>query len=46
MRLFSLAFLWCSLGYHIQTGNKGDLLSTDFGMKEWNEHTPAEIMRL
>jgi hypothetical protein len=29
----------------IQTGNKGDLLSVDFGMKEWNEHKPKEIVR-
>ena len=38
-------YKWCSLGYHIQTGNKGDLLSVDFGMKEWNEHKPKEIIR-
>ena len=38
-------YKWSSLGYHIQTGNKGDLLSVDFGMKEWNEHKPKEIVR-
>ena len=32
------------MGYHFQTGNKGDLLSVDFGMKEWNEHSPTEIV--
>lgn len=30
-------YRWCSLGYHVQTGNKGKLLSVDCGMKEWNE---------
>jgi hypothetical protein len=38
-------YKWNSLGYHVQTGNKGDLLSVDFGMKEWNEHKPKEIVR-
>ncbi|MFO7816241.1 MAG: hypothetical protein R6V39_00955, partial [Desulfovibrionales bacterium] len=38
-------YRWCSLGYHVQTGNKNDLLSVDFGMREWNEFDPAEIVR-
>jgi REP element-mobilizing transposase RayT len=38
-------YKWSSLGYHVQTKNKGDLLSVDFGMKEWNEHSPKEIVR-
>jgi REP element-mobilizing transposase RayT len=38
-------YKWCSLGYHVQTRNKGDLLSVDFGMREWNEHKPKEIVR-
>ena len=38
-------YKWCSLGYHIQTGNKDSLLSIDFGMKEWNEFNPKEIVR-
>ncbi|MFP4429238.1 MAG: transposase [Desulfovermiculus sp.] len=38
-------YKWSSLGYHMQTGNKGDLLSVDFGMKEWNEHKAREIVR-
>lgn len=38
-------YKWCSLGYHVQTGNKGDILSVNFGMKEWNEHSPKEIVR-
>ena len=33
-------FNWAS----IQTGNNGDLLSVDFGMKECNEHKPKEIV--
>jgi hypothetical protein len=27
------------------TGNKDGLLSVDFGMKEWGEYEPSEIMR-
>ncbi len=38
-------YRWCSLGYHIQSGNKDDLLSVDFGMKEWNEFDEKEIVR-
>ncbi len=38
-------YRWCSLGYHIQTGNKDSLLSVDFGLKEWNELNPREIVR-
>ena len=26
-------YRWCSLGYHVQPGNKDDLLSLDFGLK-------------
>jgi len=37
-------YRWCSLGYHVQTGNKDGLLSMDFGMKEWNEFDPKEIV--
>jgi hypothetical protein len=29
-------YRWNSLGYYIQTGNKGNFLSTDFGLKEFN----------
>ena len=28
-------YRWNSLGYHIQTGNKDDFLSLDFGLKEF-----------
>ena len=38
-------YRWCSLGYHAQTGNQEGLLSIDFGMKEWNEFNPSEIVR-
>ncbi len=34
-------FNWAST----QTGNKDGLLSIDFGMKEWNEFDPKEIVR-
>ena len=39
------AYRWCSLGYHVQTGNKDNLLSMDFGMKEWGEFDQSEIVR-
>jgi len=38
-------YRWCSLGYHVQTGNKNDLLSMDFGLQEWNEFDANEIVR-
>ena len=38
-------YRWCSLGYHIQSGNKDNLLSVDFGMKEWNVFDEKEIVR-
>ena len=38
-------YRWCSLGYHVQSGNRDDLLSVDFGMKEWNESDEEEIVR-
>ncbi len=28
-------YRWCSLGYHVQTGNKGAFLSLDFGLREF-----------
>jgi len=33
-------YRWNSIGYHIQTGNKDNLLSLDFGLKEFG---PGEI---
>ncbi len=38
-------YRWSSLGYHTQTGNKDGLLDIDFGLKEWNELNPKEIVR-
>ena len=29
-------YRWNSLGYHVQTNNRDDFLSTDFGLKEFN----------
>ena len=29
----------------IQTGNKDDLLFLDFGLRDWEEHDPQEIVR-
>ncbi len=28
-------YRWCSLGYHAQTGNRDEFLSTDFGLREF-----------
>ena len=28
-------YRWCSIGYHTQTGNKGDFLSFDFGLAQF-----------
>jgi REP element-mobilizing transposase RayT len=38
-------YRWCSLGYHVQTNNQGNLLCMDLGMKEWEEHDPAAILQ-
>ena len=38
-------YRWNTLGYHAGTGNPDGFLKTDFGMKEWNEYDPEEIMR-
>ncbi|HMB32137.1 MAG TPA: transposase [Desulfohalobiaceae bacterium] len=38
-------YRWCSLGYHVQTGNKDGLLDVDFGLKEWHEFDEKEIVR-
>jgi REP element-mobilizing transposase RayT len=38
-------YKWCSLGYHLQTGNKEDLLSVDFGLRDWEEHDSREVVR-
>ena len=38
-------YRWSSLGYHIQAGNKDDLLSLEFGLRDWDEHDSQEIVR-
>ena len=38
-------YRWNSLGYHIQTGNKDDFLSLDFGLKEFGVMDAAERLR-
>lgn len=38
-------YRWCSLGYHVQTGNKDKFLCSDFGVKEFGEKDPAEMLR-
>jgi len=35
-------YRWNSLGYHLQTQNKDQFLSTDFGFKEFNVKSPKE----
>ena len=38
-------YRWNSLGYHIQTENKDNFLSTDFGLKEFNVKSSKERIR-
>jgi REP element-mobilizing transposase RayT len=38
-------YRWNSLGYHIQTENKDQFLSTDFGLKEFNVKSQKERIR-
>jgi hypothetical protein len=38
-------YRWNSLGYHVQTGNKDNFLSTDFGLKEFNVRSKKERVR-
>jgi len=38
-------YRWNSLGYHIQTGNKDDFLSLDFGLKEFGVLDPEERLK-
>jgi hypothetical protein len=39
------AYRWNSLGYHLQTNNRDDFLSTDFGLKEFNVKSKKERIR-
>jgi REP element-mobilizing transposase RayT len=38
-------YRWSSLGYHIQTNNQNDFLSTDFGLKEFSVKSKKERIR-
>ncbi len=38
-------YRWNSLGYHVQTNNRGNFLSTDFGLKEFNVRSKKERIR-
>jgi len=38
-------YRWNSLGYHLQTKNKDQFLSTDFGLKEFNVKSKKERIR-
>jgi hypothetical protein len=38
-------YRWNSLGYHVQTDNQDDFLSTDFGLKEFNVKSKKERIR-
>jgi putative transposase len=38
-------YRWSSLGYHVQTGNKGNFLSLDFGLKEFDLMNKKERLR-
>ena len=38
-------YRWNSIGYHLQTNNKDNFLSTDFGLKEFNVGSQKERIR-
>ena len=38
-------YSWSSLGYHVQTGNKGNFLSLGFGLKELSVSSRKERLR-
>jgi len=42
---FPEQYRWSSLGYHIQTNNRDNFLSTDFGLKEFNVKSKKERIR-
>jgi putative transposase len=39
------AYRWNSLGYHVQTSNRDNFLSTDFGLKEFNGKSKKDRIR-
>jgi REP element-mobilizing transposase RayT len=38
-------YRWCSLGYHVQAGNKDDFLSLDFGLVPFADMSPKQRLR-
>ena len=38
-------YRWCSLGYHVQTRNRGRFLSLDFGLREFGVKSGKERLR-
>ncbi len=38
------AYRWCSLGYRVQSGNKNDFLSTDFGLEAFGSYDDKECL--
>jgi hypothetical protein len=38
-------YRWNSLGYHVQTNNRDNFLSTDFGLNEFNVKSEKECIR-
>ncbi|GAB4278873.1 MAG: hypothetical protein Kow0092_34660 [Deferrisomatales bacterium] len=39
-------YRWCSLGHHVQAGNREGLLPLDFGLRPFAEVEGAERLRL
>ncbi len=39
-------YRWCSLGYHVQSNNKGRFLSLDFGLREFGVKTVKERLQI
>jgi putative transposase len=38
-------YRWNSLGYHVQTNNRNNFLSTDFGLKEFNPPSAGKCLK-
>ncbi|CAB1082614.1 hypothetical protein D1AOALGA4SA_10216, partial [Olavius algarvensis Delta 1 endosymbiont] len=38
-------YRWNSMGYHVQTNNQDNFLTTDFGLKEFNVKNQKERIR-
>ncbi len=39
-------YRWCSLGYHLQSNNRDNLLELDFGLVDWDVPDPSERLTL